>query len=77
MISLDALPPFVDTLFKAMDYTIMRINDQHVIVSNGPERKVDIFRNKKSWNILGSEINIDTINQSVMAATVIKILEQA
>lgn len=73
----DTLPHFVDTLFRTLGYTIMRINDQHAIVAKGYERKVDIFRdNKKSWNILGSGINIDVINQSVMAGIVIKNLER-
>ena len=73
----DALPPFVDSLFSTMGYTIMRLNDQHVIVHKGLERKVDIYRdNKKSWNILGPGVNVDVINQAAMAGLVINILEK-
>lgn len=73
----EPLTPFVDHLFRGLGYTVMRINDQHVIVASKSERKIDIYRdNKKSWNLLGAGMNADVTNQADMAATVIKNLEK-
>lgn len=73
----EPLTPFVEHLFRGLGYTVMRINDQHVIVTNNSERKIDIYRdNKKSWNLLGVGMSVDVTNQADMAAMVIKSLEK-
>ena len=72
----EALPPFVRRLFAGLGYTVTAFNEQHVIVTNNA-RKVDVYRdNKKSWNLLGSGLNVDIPNQADMAAMVIKNLEE-
>lgn len=73
----EPLTPFVSNLFSMLGYTVLRINDQHIIIANQKHRKVDVYRdNKKSWNIIGSGINVDVIGQSAMAGIVIKNLEK-
>lgn len=55
----------------------MRINDQHVIIANKKHRKVDIYRdNKKSWNLIGSGMNVDVTSQADLGAMTIMNLEK-
>ena len=73
----EPLTPFVSNLFSTLGYTVLRINDQHIIIANQKHRKVDVYRdNKKSWNIIGSGLNVDVMGQSAMAGIVIKNLEK-
>ena len=73
----EPLTPLASRTFRTMGYEVMRINDQHIIIANDKHRKVDVYRdNKKSWNLLGSGMNLDVTSQADMIAMVIKNLEK-